>query len=58
MNANEGMTPLGWVLLGVVALMAVCALSFGFTSLFYFAIVLVPVAFVLLLQLCGGKLEA
>jgi hypothetical protein len=58
MIANKGLTVLGWALLGVVALMAVCALTFGFSSLFYFAIFLVPVAFVLLLQLCGGKLEA
>ena len=38
--------------------MAVSALTFGFSSLFYFAIALVPVAFVVLLQLCAGKLEA
>ena len=58
MNANEGLTLLGWALLGVVALMAVSALTFGFSRLFYFAIALVPVAFVVLLQLCAGKLEA
>ena len=34
------------------------ALLFGFSSLFYFAILLVPVVFVMLLQLCAGKLEA
>ena len=58
MNANEGLTPLGWAALGLLGLMVVCAITFGFTSLFYFAIVLVPVMFVVLLQLCAGKLEA
>jgi uncharacterized membrane protein YhdT len=58
MNANEGLGLLGWVALGLIALMAVSALLFGFSSLFYFAILLVPVVFVVLLQLCAGKLEA
>lgn len=58
MNANEGLTPLGWVAVGLLGLMAVCAVSFGFASLFYFAILLVPVMFVVLLLLCAGKVEA
>jgi hypothetical protein len=58
MNANEGLGLLGWVALGLIALMAVSALLFGFSSLFYFAILLVPVVFAVLLQLCAGKLEA
>jgi hypothetical protein len=58
MNPNEGLGPLGWIAVGVLALMAASAVTFGFTSLFYFAIALVPVVFVVLLQLCAGKLDA
>ena len=58
MNANEGLGLLGWVALGLIALMAVSRLLFGFSSLFYFAILLVPVLFVILPQLCAAKLEA
>ena len=58
MNANEGLSPFGWLAVGLLGLMAASAITFGFTSLFYFAIVLVPVMFVVLLQLCAGKLEA
>jgi hypothetical protein len=52
MNANERLGPLGWAALAVLALAAVTALLFGFASVFYFAIVLVPVVFVVLLKLC------
>ena len=58
MNANEGLGLVGWVALGLIVVMAVSALLFGFSSLFYFAILLVPVIFVVLLQLCAGKVEA
>ena len=58
MNANEGLGLVGWVALALIVVMAVSALLFGFSSLFYFAILLVPVIFVVLLQLCAGKVEA
>ena len=58
MNANEGLGLVGWVALGLIVVMAASALLFGFSSLFYFAILLVPVIFVVLLQLCAGKVEA
>ena len=58
MNANEGLGLVGWAALGLIAVMAVSALLFGFSSLFYFAILLVPVVFVILLQLCADKVEA
>jgi hypothetical protein len=58
MNANEGLGLLGWATLGLIALVAISGLLFGFSSLFYFAILLVLVVFVILLQLCGDKLEA
>jgi hypothetical protein len=57
MNANEGLGLLGWVALGLIVLMAVSAALFGFSTLFYFAILLVPVVFVVLLQLCGDPAE-
>ena len=58
MNANERLGVLGWVVLGVLALAAVVALIFGFASTFYFAILLVPVMFVVLIMLCGGRVDA
>ena len=58
MNANEGLGLVGWAALALIVVMAVSALLFGFSSLFYFAILLVPVIFVVLLQLCAGKVEA
>ncbi|MFL5337547.1 MAG: hypothetical protein ACJ8H8_31330 [Geminicoccaceae bacterium] len=58
MHANEGLLPIGWVVLGLVGLGLVLSLLFGFSSVFYLAVLLVPVAFVVLLQLCGGKVEA
>lgn len=58
MNANEGLGLVGWVALALIVVMAVSALLFGFSSLFYFAILLVPVIFAVLLQLCAGKVEA
>ncbi len=58
MNASEGLGLFGWFCLGVVLLGVVSAVMFGFSSLFYFAIVLVPVIFVVLINLCGGKLES
>jgi len=53
MNASERLGALGWAALALLALAAVTALLFGFASVFYFAIVLVPVVFVVLLKLCG-----
>ena len=58
MNANEGLGLVGWVALALIVVMAVSALLFGFSSLFYFAILLFPVVFVVLLQLCADKVEA
>lgn len=58
MNANEGLGLLGWVALAVVALGVVLALCFGFATTFYIAIALVPVVFVALLMLCGGRVPA
>ena len=58
MNANEGLGLVGWVALGLIVVMAFSALLFGFSSLFYFAILLVPVIFVVMLQLCVDKVEA
>jgi hypothetical protein len=58
MNANEGLGLLGWVALATMALGVVSALLFGFASTFYIAIVLVPVVFVILLQLCRGRVQA
>ena len=57
MNASEGLGLFGWLCLGLVVLMAVSAVVFGFSSLFYFAIVLVPVIFVVLLNFCAAKVE-
>lgn len=57
MNASERLGALGWAALALLALAAVTALLFGFASVFYFAIVLVPVVFVVLLQLCGDPAE-
>mgnify|MGYP000069441888 CR=1 FL=1 len=54
MNANEGLLPLGWAGLAIIALGIVLSLLFGFTSVFYIAILLVPVVFVVMFQLCGG----
>ena len=58
MNANEGLGLVGWAALALIVVMAVSALLFGFSSLFYFAILLVPVIFVVMLQLCVDKVEA
>ena len=54
MQASEGLGLIGWAALGVVLLEAVCAILFGFSSLFYFAIVLVPVIFAVLVLLMRG----
>ena len=54
MHANEGLLPLGWAGLAIIALGIVLSLLFGFTSVFYIAILLVPVVFVVMFQLCGG----
>ena len=58
MNANEGLGLVGWVALALIVVMAVSALLFSFSSLFYFAILLVPAVFVVLIQLCADKVEA
>ena len=57
-NANESLGSLGWAALAVILLGVLMALWFGFASTFYLAILLVPVVFVALLQLCGGPVEA
>ena len=57
MNANEGLGLLGWVSLAVLALAAVVAVTTGFANTFYFAILLVPVVFFVLINLCAGKLD-
>ena len=54
MHANEGLLPLGWAGLAIIGLGIVLSLLFGFTSVFYIAILLVPVVFVVMFQLCGG----
>jgi uncharacterized membrane protein YhdT len=58
MNASERLGLVGWVAVAVLALAAVSALLFGFASLFYFAILLVPVMFVVMLQLCADNAKA
>jgi hypothetical protein len=55
MNAHEGLGLLGWVSLAVIALAAVVAVTTGFANTFYFAILLVPVVFVVLINLCAAK---
>jgi hypothetical protein len=57
-HANESLGSFGWVALAIILLGAVVALLFGFARTFYLAILLVPVVFVVLLQLCGGRAEA
>jgi hypothetical protein len=57
MNASEGLGLLGWLGLGLLALMAVVALTTGFGNLIYFALALVPVVFVVMFMLCGGKVD-
>jgi hypothetical protein len=57
MNASEGLGRLGWACLGLVVLMAVSAVLYGFASLFYFAVALVPVMFLVLINLCGANPE-
>ncbi|MEK0085855.1 hypothetical protein [Benzoatithermus flavus] len=58
MNPNEGLGPLGWLGLGLLLLMAVVALTTGFSNLIWFALALVPVVFVVMFLLCGGKVDA
>jgi hypothetical protein len=57
MNASEGLGRLGWACLGLVVLMAASAVLYGFASLFYFAILLVPVIFAVLINMCGANPE-
>ncbi|MFO1071812.1 MAG: hypothetical protein U1E17_03740 [Geminicoccaceae bacterium] len=54
MNASEGLGLMGWLGLGLLALMAVVAVTTGFSNLFYFAILLVPVMFYVMVDLSGG----
>ncbi|MFO1037074.1 MAG: hypothetical protein U1E45_09545 [Geminicoccaceae bacterium] len=54
MQASEGLGTLGWACLAVVLLGAVLAVTFGFTAVFWIALILVPVVFVVLLMLCRG----
>ena len=58
MNASEGLGMVGYVALAILLLGAVVAVLFGFARTFYIAILLVPVLFVGLLQLCGGRVGA
>ncbi|MGE3292946.1 MAG: hypothetical protein AB7I59_00770 [Geminicoccaceae bacterium] len=58
MNANESLGPVGWAALAIILLGALVALLFGFARTFYIAVLLVPVVFIALLQLCGGRVEA
>lgn len=55
MNASETLGPMGWAAVGLLVLAAVVAVLFGFTKVFYFAIVLVPVVFVVMFDFCGGR---
>ena len=52
MNANEGLGRWVGLVWRLVALGVVMTLLFGFTSIFYIAILLVPVVFVALFLLC------
>ena len=55
MNASEGLGLFGWAAVGLLVAMVLVAVTTGFSNLFYFAIVLVPVMFYVLLDLCMGK---
>jgi hypothetical protein len=55
MNASESLGAVGWGGIILLALAAVCAVLFGFTSVFYFALLLVPVVFVVMFDFCGGR---
>jgi hypothetical protein len=58
MNAHEGLGgPFGWASVGLLLLMVIVAVTTGFSNLFYFAIVLVPVLFYVMIALCMGKVE-
>ena len=58
MNASEGLGMVGYVALAILLLGAAVAVLFGFARTFYIAILLVPVVFVGLLQLCSGRAGA
>jgi uncharacterized membrane protein YhdT len=58
MNASERLGVVGWAALALLALAVVTALLFGFASVFYFAILLVPVMFVVMIQLCTDNAKA
>ncbi len=55
MNASESLGPAGWAAMALLVLAILVAVLFGFTRVFYFAIVLVPVMFVVMINLCGGR---
>lgn len=57
MNPNEGLGTLGWLCLALLAAMAAVAITTGFGNLIWFALALVPVVFVVMFQLCGGKAD-
>lgn len=54
MNASEDLGLFGWLCVGLLALMVVVAVTTGFSNLFYFAILLVPVMFYVMVDLSGG----
>lgn len=58
MQASEGLGLVGWAVLGLVLLEVVVALLFGFSKVFWFALILTIVAFALLLNLCRAKMSA
>ena len=58
MNASERLGLVGWAAVALLALAVVTALLFGFASVFYFAILLVPVMFVVMIQLCTDDAKA
>ena len=50
--ADNGFSGLGWLGLVVLAAAVVVAIAFGVQATFYFAIILVPVVFAILIILC------
>ncbi len=58
MNASERLGGLGWASVGLLVLAAVVAVVFGFAKVFYFAIVLAPLALVVLVMLCSDRTES
>lgn len=57
MQASERLGPTGLAALGLLALAAVVALTFGFAQVFYIAVVLALVALVVMVLLCADRSE-